>query len=508
MIQNTTAVDTTDEMDELLDDPEEIARIKQRTITGALSYFARTIFLQVIGLVSVFLLSAFFTPEDFGVYGFVIQIIGLLIFFSDIGLAAALVQKKDEPKKIEYRVAFTLQWLLSLGILAIIGLLLLTGWVQTKVGSAGGWVLLSLGISFPLATLKTISSIRLERKLDFQKLVLPQIFEQIIFYALLIGLAWNGMGVAAYAFAVLARSAIGVLVMWLIEPWREFGFAWNIPVLRSLLGFGIKFQLNDFLARLKDQLFFLVLGIFLPLDQFGYVQWAKNWSLYPYNLTVQNVLAITFPTYSRLQAKTHLLKAAIEKSLFFISLAIFPILTGMSLFIWPLTQVIEKYRQWEPAVPSFILFALSIAWAALSTPLINTLNAIGHINKTLKLMVFWTALTWILTPLAVWMWGFNGAAIAAFVISFTSIVSVTMVKEYVPVSVFPQIRLALFGSVCMAVIGLWGQHIWVRSLSFLLLGMGVSAVVYCAALFVGGGNTLIMEARGIIAGAQAQKKRQ
>lgn len=504
MIQNSTAVDTTDEMEELLDESAEIARIKQRTITGALSYFARTVFIQIIGLVSVFLLSAFFTPEDFGVYGFVIQIIGLLIFFSDIGLAAALVQKKEEPKKTEYRVAFTLQWLLSVGILAIIGIVLMTGWVQAKVGLAGGWVLLSLGISFPLATLKTISSIRLERKLDFHKLVLPQIFEQIVFYTLLIGLAWKGMGVMAYTFAVLARSVVGVIVMWLIEPWRELGFAWDTTVLRSLLGFGIKFQLNDFLARVKDQLFFLVMGIFLPLDQFGYVQWAKNWSLYPYNLTVQNVLAITFPTYSRLQAKTQLLKTAIEKSLFFISLAIFPILAGMSLFIWPLTQVVEKYRQWEPAVPSFILFALSIGWAALSTPLINTLNAVGHINKTLKLMIFWTVLTWLLTPITVWLWGFNGVAISAFVISFTSVLSVSMVKQYVPVSVFPQIRLALFGSLCMGVVGVWGQQWWARNISSLLLGIVLTAAVYCVAIIAAGRKKLFSEVQSIVLGVRKQ----
>ena len=61
--------------------------------------------------------------------------------------------------------------------------------------------------------------------------------------------------------------------------------------------------------------------------------------MYPYNLTVQNVMAITFPTFSRLQKRPALLKKAIEKSIFFISLSIFPILVGMSVFIQPLTRV-------------------------------------------------------------------------------------------------------------------------------------------------------------------------
>ncbi|HCR81208.1 MAG: Polysaccharide biosynthesis protein [Candidatus Pacebacteria bacterium GW2011_GWB1_47_8] len=496
MIQ-PTVVDTTDEVEELLGDEAQIQEIKKRSLTGAVSYFLRTIFLQLIGLVAVFLLSAFFTPADFGVYGFVVQIIGLLIFFSDIGLAAALVQKKNEPSKTEYRVAFTVQSLLSLGIVAVVGLLLASGWVQNKVGEAGTWVLLSLALSFPLATLKTIPSIRLERKLLFSKLVVPQVFEQLVFYGLLIGLAWQGMGVMAYTYAVVARSVIGVIVMWLIEPWLEIGFRWHGPTLRSLLGFGVKFQFNDFLARIKDQLFFLGLGVFLPLDQFGYIQWAKNWSMYPYNLTVQNVLAITFPTYSRLQARVDLLQKAIEKSLFFISLAIFPILTGMSIFIWPLTQVITQYRQWQPAVLSFIFFTLSIGWAALSTPLVNTLNAIGQINKTLKLMGLWTVLTWVLTPLLLWRLGYNGVALAALVISFTSVLSVKLVKQHVPVRIIPQVSLALTGSLTMALVGIFGMAWWSSSLRLLLLGMTASSAAYLAVIGLFGWQRLVAEIQSL-----------
>ena len=73
--------------------------IKKKSVSGAISYFIRTIFLQGIGLASVAVLSWYFTPEDFGIYGLVIPIVGLLTFFSDVGLAASLIQKKEEPTK-------------------------------------------------------------------------------------------------------------------------------------------------------------------------------------------------------------------------------------------------------------------------------------------------------------------------------------------------------------------------------------------------------------------------
>ena len=120
---------------------------------------------------------------------------------------------------------------------------------------------------------------------------------------------------------------------------------------------------------LKISYIFLVLGSYFPLKEFGYIQWAKNWSMYPYNLTVQNVMSITFPTFSRLQAHKDLLKKAIEKSVYFISALIFPILAGMSIFIYPLTIVFADYQKWQPAVFSFVFFSLSVAWSAISTPL-------------------------------------------------------------------------------------------------------------------------------------------
>ncbi len=488
---NQTAADTTEDLEEALSH-EEVQTIKNRSVVGALSYFVRTAFLQGIGLVSAMILSAFFSPEDFGVYGYVTQIIGLLIFFSDLGLAASLIQKKDQPTKIDYQTAFTVQQLLSWLIVFISFVIIQTGLVQSKVGLEGKWILMALSLSFPLASLKTIPSIKLQRRLEFSKLVLPQIFEQISFHGILIFLAWRGMGAMAYTWAILARSIIGTITMLIIQPW-QVGLVISKKALKNLISFGAKFQLNDFLARVKDQLFFLILGNFLPLKQFGFIQWAKTWSMYPYNLTVQNVMSITFPTFSRLQKRKDLLAKAINKSVFFISLAIFPILVGMAVFITPLTQVVSHYQKWQPAIPSFIMFTLSIGWSAISTPLVNTLNAIGRINKSLKLMVIWTVLTWVLTPLLIWQVGYHGVALASLLISFTSFLVIREVKKICSIDVWGNVRIQLISSVAMAFVGLIGLEFWSQSLVYFFLGAAVSGLTYLLIVFVIGRKKILTE---------------
>ncbi len=483
MIQ-LTSQDTTPDLEEALNS-NDLQNIKKRTVSGAVSYVGRTAVLQGIGLVASLFLSAFFSPEDFGIYGFVVQIIGLLVFFSDIGLAAALVQKKQHPTLKEYQTAFTVQQILSWLIVIVVGIIISTGIVQQKTGRIGVWVLLSLAFSFPLATLKTIPSIMLERKLAFSRLVLPQIFEQFTFYLILVFLAWRGVGALAYAYAIMARSVVGVVVMSMIQPWK-IGLTLNKQALRILIGYGAKFQLADFLARVKDQLFFLALGMFLPLKEFGYIQWAKTWSQYPYSLTVQNILAVTFPTFSRLQNNKLALRKAIEKSIFFITVAIFPILVGMSIFIRPLTIVMPAYTKWQPAVFSFILFTISIGWAALSSPLINTLNAIGKINQTLKLMIMWTVLTWVITPISVSFFGFNGVSLAAFIISFTSFLPILYVKKQVNIDVIANIWPQFLAAVVMGGVGWMGLSIWSRSLSWMIAGMmGISGLYLLVLLVLG-----------------------
>jgi len=492
---NLTSADTTDDVEEILS-LSEVQSIKKRSVTGAISYFMKTALLQFFGLTTAFILSAFFDPEDFGVYGYVTQIIGLLIFFSDVGLAASLVQKKEEPSLKDYRTAFTVQQLLSWVIVALVLIISQTGMVQNKVGQDGVWILLALAISFPLASLKTISSIKLERELKFSLLIVPQIVEQLVFDGILIYLAWTGVGVVAYAWAVAVRSVIGTIVMWGIKPWKV-GLRFSKQSLKNLLGFGVKFQLNDFLARIKDQLYFLVLGQVLPLNQFGYIQWAKNWSMYPYNLTVQNVMAITFPTFSRLQQHKKLLQKALEKSIFFISLLIFPILGFMCLLITPLTVVIEQYAKWQPAVLSFILFALSVGWAAISTPMVNTLNAIGKINKSLKLMVIWTSLTWIITPITLIIFGYEGVAIAAIIISFTSALSIVYVKKFIQVQVWPQVWRQLLGLIVMTVVGLLLMNFASQSISRMLFSAVAMGLSYLLIMVTVGHNKLVKEIKSL-----------
>jgi len=179
--------------------------IKKNTIISALSLFFQSGYSAVLGLGANLAITILLSPEIFGIYITVLSMISLLNYFSDIGLAASLVQKKG-VSDYDIRTTFTVQQILVMTIV-IIGYLL-TGFVQRfyKLPQAGVYLYWALLISFVLSSLKTIPSILLERKIKFQKIVMVQIIENTLFYLTIIILAVLKFGFMSFTFAVLGRS--------------------------------------------------------------------------------------------------------------------------------------------------------------------------------------------------------------------------------------------------------------------------------------------------------------
>jgi O-antigen/teichoic acid export membrane protein len=286
----------------------------------------------------------------------------------------------------------------------------------------------ALVISFFFSSLKTIPSVLLERSLKFHILVIPQIAETLGFYIVAVVLAWRGYGVTSFTYAVLTRAIIGLILMYIVSPWKiKIGI--EKTVAKRLLKFGIPFQLNSFLALLKDDLMTVFLGKILPFAQVGYIGWAKKWAEVPLRLIMDSVIRVTFPAFARLQHSKEILGHAIEKTMFGLAITILPISVGLLFFIDPIVKLIPKYGKWEPALFSFSIFVLASVLAAFSTPLTNALNAVGKIKITLMLMVSWTIATWILTVTLVHYIGFNGVAVALLILTSSLGIVVALAKK-------------------------------------------------------------------------------
>jgi len=474
----------------------DVGAVKRKSVRGVVALAGRTGVMQAVALGATFLLTVFLNPSDYGVFFVVSAVVNFLAYFSDIGLAAALIQKKEEVERKDLVTTFTVQQVLVGGL--VILLLAITPLVRGfyNLSGAGVYLLWALAVSLVFSSLKTIPSVLLERRLDFGKLVIPQLLETVVFYGVAVFLAWQGRGVSSFTVAVLARGVVGVAAMYIISPWKV-GWGWDRGTFKKLLRFGLPYQVNALLAMVKDDGMTVVLGGVVGATAMGYLGWAKKWAEAPLRFFMDQVVKVTFPAFSRLQHDEKELSRAVEKSVFFVAFLVFPALVGLGFVARPLTEVIPKYEKWQPALVLLYLYMVNAGWAAVTTPLTNLLAAVGKIKVTFYLMIMWTGLTWMLMLPAALRWGMVGVAGAAAVIGCSSIVAIVVVGRQVKFNLLNSVRAPVLASLLMGAVEYLLRQLLPTSFTGIVGMIIIGVLVYAAGVFLVEGESFIGDAKKV-----------
>lgn len=427
----------------------DYTQIKQKAIHGAISLTFRRVVLLTITLVVInFLLPRYLPPSVIGTFNLAMAIVGFFSFFSDIGLAASIIQKKDDITEDELATTFAIQQTL-VTIIALV-IFLFAPFIANfyNLDSGGDYLVRALAVSFFLTSFKVIPSVLFERDLNFKPLVIVEILENLIFVGLLVPLVLMGYGLFSYAVAQVVRSIAGVIVMYNITPWK-MRFKYSLQEVKPLLQFGIPYQTNALLALLKDRLVVLLIGKMITKSEMGFVTLAQSWAFIP--LEIMNIIIrVTFPAYAKLQRDRQALGVAVERSLYVMGLFLYPAMFGILALATNLVEIIGRDK-WGSIIPLVYLYSFSTLWASISTTFTNVFNAVGEIKITLKLMIMWTLLTWALTPVLVWQFDYLGVGIASAIISFSSIVTIYLMRQIAKIDLLYSIGKPLAAAAIMGI---------------------------------------------------------
>jgi O-antigen/teichoic acid export membrane protein len=411
------------------------------------------------------------------------SIIVILGYFSDIGLAASLIQKKESLTTADLRTTFSIQQALvtALVVLALIFSPQIKSYYS--LGVPEFTLLLALLASFFLSSLKSVPSVMLERTLRFDLIMIVRIVESLTFNTIAVVLAIRGLGVMSYVPAVLAQSLIGLVLIYIFKPW-PIGLAFSKDSLKKLLKFGVPYQTNSLLAVAKDQVVNLFLWKIVGAAGMGLVNWGFYYSQFPQRLVMDNATKVAFPALSRLQDHPEQFRRSVEKLLQFICLVIFPGLVMIALAWSRLAFLVPKWFKWQPALIPLYLYCFSALLSCLSTPLTNTLYALGKAKIVTYLMVMWLGLEWLLKPTLAIKFGFIGISYAAAIIAFSSFVPFFIARKIIGFSIIKSLKTAVLSTILMVVVGI-GVH-----------GLGLvptvlfSGLSYCAGVILIGGRQL------------------
>ena len=430
---------------------DELQHIKSRSFASVVSLLAQGSYAAVLGFIAFFILTVKSGAHLLGIYNTVLATLSSFNYLTNLGLGAAIMQKKD-VKQVDLNTAFYIQSTLT--ILAVILGFYLTPHIFSfykDLPQSAVTLYWAVLISFLFLSLKSIPSVLLEKNIEIYKVVIVQAVENTVFYLSIIIMVLLGYEMMSLVVGVLARAIVGLILIFIFNPWMPtLSFSWDSA--KRLLKYGIPFQGNSFLALIKDDLLIIYLGGAIGLTNLGIVTFGKKYAEFSIRLIMDNINRVAFPLFARFQKNKKLLKKSLEKVFFYESFFIFSAVIGAIFIFDSLLKIIPGayYDKWHLALFSFYFFSLSALCVSLYSPLINFFNAIGKVKTSLYFMIYFTILTWLLIPLSIKIFDANGISIAFFIMSLSFVLVIFQAKKYLSFSIWSFIRPNIVAAATMA----------------------------------------------------------
>lgn len=295
------------------------------------------------------ILARLLLPEDFGVLGFAILFTGMINIFSDLGMFAALVQRKDtELKPIDYDTAFWMgiAWglFLALVLTFIITPISVNFFNEPLLKS----ILPALSISLILMPLYTIPVVKITRDMDFKRIVVPQNASQVASSAIAIAMAFMGFGVWSLVFQRLLGVVFLVIIHAITSTWRP-QMRFSKVSFKNIFGFGIYTTGTSIFNYLTRNVDYLIIGKMLGAQSLGIYTLAYNVT-YVIRGQIMNVTnKVFYPVYSKIQNDSVSIKRYYFKIIKNNCIIIYPIMVGLILLAKPLV-LLGLGEKWVEAV--------------------------------------------------------------------------------------------------------------------------------------------------------------
>jgi PST family polysaccharide transporter len=430
--------------------PAEQSGVARKTVQGI--FWNYTSFGLGKGLVflTTAILARLLTPEDFGLVAVATIAVDYLSILKDLGLGEALIQRRRDVEQAAHTV-FTMNVILGLlltGISVAVAPLVALYFRSPEVTPVLRWI----SLSFAINALGNTHSTRLTRRLEFRTKLVPDIGRSVVKGIFSIVLALLGMGVWSLVIGQLVGTLAGVILTWMVEPWRPRLFI-DLRLARGMLGFGSSVIVDDALSIIGDNMDYVIIGRIFGESMLGIYLLAYR---LPELLVISLlwILARTlFPAYAAIQDNPELLRRGFLTTIRFVAIISLPVCLGLGLVADPIIRVAFG-PQWLEAIPVLRALAGFAFISSIGFNVGDVYKAVGRADILARLSIVNLLM---LVP-ALWIgsrWGLVGVALGHVVVSVLYMVlRLSVATRFVQVSVtdiLRELRPALVAGLALAV---------------------------------------------------------
>ena len=312
---------------------------------------------QIARVAFALVVARLLTPEDFGIAAMALVVAGFVIAFSDLGLGAALIQRRS----IDERDRSTVFWtgVVVGGLLTLAGVALATPIAEFYGEPAVEGLMAVLALSFVVSALGATHRAVLTRVMDFKRLELCSVAGVLIGGLAGVAGAVVGWGPWALVTQQLVTSAVTSAALWIATPWRPHP-TFSPASLRSLGGYGASVLGTRLVYRGQESALPLVIGRFLGATALGVFTIAYTVILVPLTRLAIPIGEVLFPAFAQMQDQRERVAQFWIRALSVLAAVCAPAMVGLAV-VAPEFVAVVLGEQWADAVPIIRV----LAWVGL-----------------------------------------------------------------------------------------------------------------------------------------------
>ncbi len=360
------------------------------------------------------ILARLLVPKDFGVIGMALIFTALIQTVNELGLNAAIIQRKDINKK-HLSTSFWISIFMGviLCILAVIASPLIADFFKERLVQP---VISILSVGFILGSFGAVHRTLLQKKIDFKSVAITETGAAAFSGIVSLVLALLGFGVWSLVMGVLMGSFGRSALLWLRCPWRP-SMMFDFESFKELFGFGKNVMGSRILNYINANADYLLIAKFLDVTSLGFYTLAYQIAIFPLSRISSIITRVTFPTFSIIQDNNANLREGYLKAIKYTSLITFPLLAGLAI-VAPEFIPIVIGEKWMPMVLPLQILCVAGALKSVGTHVGSILLSKGRADIQFK----WNIFTTIVIPIAVLIgvrYGIIGVATAITIMSLS-----------------------------------------------------------------------------------------
>lgn len=375
-----------------MNDQQESLRYK--AVHGAKWKTISTIVTTILMYGRLVVLAHLLSPEDFGLMGMILVVIGIGMAFEDMGLTQAVIWKQD----LSDEQLSTLYWLnLMAGAIVFILVITISPLVAAFYKQPGlVKLMLWMAFAFPVVSIGNQFQTLMAKELKFKRLAFAEITSAVIGVTVAITAAFLNRGVLSLVWGQLAIFASASLI-YVFTGWRDWHpkLKFNLKNLKKVLSFGA-FQLGQRLTEVFSvNVDYIMVGRFLGPEPLGIYMLAWQLMVAPMMKINPMLTKVAFPVFAKRQDDDGALCRGYGELSKMVAVMTLPIMVLAAVAAPVLVSVVFG-EKWLTAVPLIRIFVLFGLFRALSNPIWSMLWAKGRANLAFFLILIFVS---IITPL-------------------------------------------------------------------------------------------------------------